>query len=121
MKKILLLLILLLPFDVFASVVLIDADTNRVLYGINENEKKLIASTTKIMTAMVVINNTDISKTIKINESILKIPYKAPRGQINLQKKRYIKIHITMKKTNKQNFQEKIMSRIDNIVFVFVG
>ena len=38
MKRFLLLLILLLPIDVFASVILIDADTNRVLYGSGEEE-----------------------------------------------------------------------------------
>lgn len=74
MRKLLLclLLIIFLPSSVFASVVVMDADTNRVLYGSNENEVRLIASTSKIMTAMVVLNNADISKTITINQNVLK-------------------------------------------------
>ena len=74
MRKLLLclLLIIFLPSSVFASVVVMDADTNRVLYGSDENEVRLIASTSKIMTAMVVLNNADISKTITINQNVLK-------------------------------------------------
>ena len=63
---------LLFSGNVYASVVVVDQDTNRVLYGVNEDEQRLIASTTKIMTAMVVINNTDISEVIKCDESILR-------------------------------------------------
>ncbi len=56
MKKILLLLLLLIPINVFAinipskSAILIDQDSGRVLYSKNIDEKRLIASTTKIMT-----------------------------------------------------------------------
>ena len=63
---------MLFPINVFASSIVIDADTNRVLYGNNYTEKKLIASTTKILTAMVVINNTNLEDLITIDERILK-------------------------------------------------
>ena len=55
MKKIVLLL-LLIPINVYAlsvpskSAILIDQDSGRILYSKNINEKRLIASTTKIMT-----------------------------------------------------------------------
>ena len=43
------------------SAVLIDGDTGRILWGKNENEPMAMASTTKIMTAIVTIENADIS------------------------------------------------------------
>lgn len=58
--------------NVNASVIVMDADSNRVLYGINESEERLIASTTKIMTAMVVINNSNIKDIVTINPNVLK-------------------------------------------------
>lgn len=74
MKKIIIVLIVVLciPFKVNASMLVMDADTKRVLYRVAENEKKLIASTTKIMTALVVLNNTDIKKIVTIDENVLK-------------------------------------------------
>jgi D-alanyl-D-alanine carboxypeptidase len=75
MKKfiILFLICLLVPINVSASVIVMDMDTNRVLYGSNIYDEKLIASTTKIMTAMVVLNNyPDISKNITITSSVLR-------------------------------------------------
>lgn len=73
MKKILLLVLLyLVPLSVQASIVVMDMDSNRVLYGINEKEEKLIASTTKIMTAIVVIQNTDINEVITIDQGVLR-------------------------------------------------
>jgi len=39
------------------SVVLMDADSGRVLYGLNEKEPRLIASTTKLMTALVALES----------------------------------------------------------------
>lgn len=58
--------------NVNASVIVMDADSNRVLYGINESEERLIASTTKIMTAMVVINNSNINDIVTISPNVLK-------------------------------------------------
>jgi len=76
MKKIILFILLLFPLNVFSlsasSVTVMDMDTNRVLYSYNQNEKRLIASISKIMTSLVTINNYDIDKVIKVDESVLK-------------------------------------------------
>jgi len=55
------------------SAVLMDADSGRVLYAQNENAKMLIASTTKIMTALVAIENGDLSRewTVKKQETLV--------------------------------------------------
>lgn len=50
--------------------IVIDADSGRVLYGKNINQKELIASTTKIMTALVVLNNTDINNEVTIGKEV---------------------------------------------------
>ena len=63
-----------MPFNVFAtsSYIVMDGNSKRVLEGSNINEKKLIASTTKIMTAIVGIEHSNINKIVKINDKILK-------------------------------------------------
>lgn len=48
--------------------VVIDRKSNTVLLGKNENQKKKMASTTKIMTALVVIENTNLSDTVEISK-----------------------------------------------------
>ncbi len=74
MKKIILLIIMLLPIKIFAisasSVVAMDLDTGRVLYGYNIDEERLIASTTKIMTAIIAIERGELDKTIKVSDII---------------------------------------------------
>ena len=74
MKKYILifLICLFIPFSVNATSVVMDMDSKRVLSGSAENETKLIASTTKILTAMVVINNTDIKNIVTVDENVLK-------------------------------------------------
>lgn len=72
-KYILILLIcLVIPNCVHATSVVMDMDSKRVLYGSGESEVKLIASTTKILTAMVVINNVNIKDIVTIDENVLK-------------------------------------------------
>ena len=67
---------LLLPLNVKAisasSYIVMDSDNNRVLEGHNIHQKSLIASISKIMTAMVVINNTNLDKEITIGNEVLK-------------------------------------------------
>ncbi|MBE6156414.1 MAG: D-alanyl-D-alanine carboxypeptidase [Firmicutes bacterium] len=74
MKKLLFMLLFLIPIKVFSisasSAIAMDLDTGRVLYGYNIEEKKLIASTTKIMTAIVAIENSDISQEIEVSDVI---------------------------------------------------
>ena len=76
MKKIIILVILLFPFKVnglsASSITVMDMDNNRVLYSYNDSNPRLIASITKIMTSLVTINNSDVSKLITIDESVLK-------------------------------------------------
>jgi D-alanyl-D-alanine carboxypeptidase (penicillin-binding protein 5/6) len=59
MKKLLLLLFLLFPFNIYAisasSYIVMDMDSGRVLEGKNTQKVSLIASTTKILTAITAI------------------------------------------------------------------
>ena len=78
MKKIIVLMILLIPINVLGltvpsrSAILIDQDTGRVLYSKNINEKRLIASTTKIMTAIIAIESGKLDDVVTINDSVSK-------------------------------------------------
>ncbi len=75
MKKKIGLLILsfvfLFPCHVKATVAVMDMDSNRILYGVSKDEKKLIASTTKILTAMITIQNVDIKEKVTVTQSVL--------------------------------------------------
>ena len=68
MKKILFVLIFLLCINVKASIVLMDADSGRILYSKAATEKKLIASTTKIMTSIIALENSTLEKKIIIGK-----------------------------------------------------
>lgn len=76
MKKIIVLLILLFPLNCYAisasSYIVMDSDNNRVLEGNNINKKSLIASISKIMTGIVVINNSNLDKSIVVSDNVLK-------------------------------------------------
>lgn len=77
MKKVVLfLLILLIPFNMkaisAASAIVMDLNNNRIYYENNINDKRLIASITKIMTAIVTIENADLDKQITVGEEVLK-------------------------------------------------
>ena len=71
MKRIIIILILIIfPLRVGAisasSYIVMDTDNNRVLEGNNINKESLIASITKILTSMVVINNINLDKKISL-------------------------------------------------------
>lgn len=70
MKKILLILIFLFCINVNASIVVMDADSGRILYSKNKNEKKLIASTTKIMTTLIALENAKLTDKLKVGNEI---------------------------------------------------
>ena len=76
MKKILLLIMLLIPFNVVAmsasSMVAVDLDNDYVYFDANKDDKRLIASITKIMTTIVTIENIDIDKKITVGKEVLK-------------------------------------------------
>ena len=77
MKRILLILLLLMPNITFAlsvpskSAILIDQDSGRILYSKNINEKRLIASTTKIMTAVIAIESGKLDNMVTIDDTVL--------------------------------------------------
>ena len=77
LKKYLLFLVVLFlfPISVFAdsskSSIVMDLDSGRILYENNPNRKMLIASITKIMTAIVAIENGDLTKEITVGDEVL--------------------------------------------------
>ena len=79
MKKIIniitILVVLLFPLKLFAieSYVVMDTDSGRVLGSSNMDDQMLIASTTKIMTAIVTLENYDITEVICAGEEIKEV------------------------------------------------
>ena len=69
--KILLIITIIFPLNVKASSIVMDIDSGRILYQNNVHEKKLIASITKIMTAIIAIENNDLNKNVTIGKEIL--------------------------------------------------
>lgn len=77
MKKLVVFLVLLLiPYKVYAHssecAVVMDADSGRVLYSKNGKKQKLIASTTKIMTALIALEYGDLDEKVVVGDEILK-------------------------------------------------
>lgn len=81
MKKFLLILSLLtIIFPLWAeasdtakSSIVTDIDSGRVLYEKNANEKRLIASTTKIMTALLALESGKLNEMVEAKDEILKM------------------------------------------------
>lgn len=75
MKKIIIFLLLLIfPSYVSASAyIVMDADSGRVLASLNMNERYLIASTTKIMTAIIAIENGRLSDVYTVKDEIKEV------------------------------------------------
>lgn len=78
MKKILaILLVLLFPISSYAftdtakSTIVMDMDSGRVLYENNADEPRLVASITKIMTAVVAIENGNLNDMVEVGEEVL--------------------------------------------------
>lgn len=74
MKYLWLLILFLIPLKVYgtSSYIVMDADSKRVIEGANTQEKKLIASTTKIMTAIIALENGVLDEKIKVDKDVLK-------------------------------------------------
>lgn len=49
--------------------VVLDRNSNTVLVGKNENQKRKMASTTKIMTATIIIENCNLNETIQVSKN----------------------------------------------------
>ena len=75
MKKIILFLLVVIPFKVSclsaSSYIVMDMDSGRVMEGSNTDKVSLIASTTKILTAITAIEYGNLEDVVKINEDIL--------------------------------------------------
>ncbi|OPZ85025.1 MAG: D-alanyl-D-alanine carboxypeptidase DacB precursor [Firmicutes bacterium ADurb.Bin419] len=54
------------------SCVVIEASSREILYGKDENQKRHPASTTKIMTAILAIENADLKKTVSVSQSAIR-------------------------------------------------
>lgn len=74
MKYLWLLILFLIPFKVYgtSSYIVMDVDSKRVIEGANIEEKKFIASTTKIMTALIALENGALDEKIKVDKDVLK-------------------------------------------------
>ena len=78
MKKFLLFLILIIPIGVGAidtsarSAILMDIDSNRILYEENINEVRSVASISKIMTALLAIESGKLDEVVVVGEEIEK-------------------------------------------------
>ena len=78
MKKVLILLIMLIPINVNAfssnakGAILMDMDSGRILYAKNSHYVQSVASISKIMTAIIAIENADINKKVIVGDEILK-------------------------------------------------
>lgn len=78
MKKIIIILFLFfIPKIVLAnsakSAIVMDLNSGRILYEKNIHDKKLIASTTKIMTCIIVLENAKLNKEIIVGEEVNKM------------------------------------------------
>lgn len=78
MKKlfVVLFLLLIIPIKINAynlgeAAILMEEDTKRVLVSKNMTKKKLIASTTKIMTAIIAIESGKTDKMVKVTDKVL--------------------------------------------------
>lgn len=78
MKKLLLLLVLIFPISTYSltvsskSAILMDEDTGRILYAKEIDDKRLIASTTKIMAAVIAIESGKLEEKVTVSDEILK-------------------------------------------------
>lgn len=76
MKKILLIVVLFIPINVFGittsakSAILMDMDTNRILYKHNINYQQSVASISKIMTAILAIESGKLDDVVTIGDEI---------------------------------------------------
>ena len=72
-KKIILFLLLFFPYfsSALTSTVVMDVDSGRVLSASKEHKKMLIASTTKIMTCLIALENYNLDEEIEVGDEVL--------------------------------------------------
>ena len=56
-----------------SSYIVIEQSNNKILEGHNYDEARSVASISKIMTAIIVLENIDINKTVKVPKEINKV------------------------------------------------
>lgn len=73
MKKIFLMMLVLFlfPINCVATSIVLDMDNNRILEENNIHEKRLIASTTKIMTAILAIESNKLEQVVTVGDEVL--------------------------------------------------
>ena len=90
---IILIIAFIFPYPVYATrtcnnCIVMDMDNGRILYESNKDNKMLIASTTKIMTAVIAIENKNLESIVTIGDEVLKMYgtniYIEPGEQITL-------------------------------------
>ena len=59
--------------DTSKSSIVMDLESGRILYSKNPNDVRLIASTTKIMTAIIALENSNIEKEVTVGDEVLKM------------------------------------------------
>ena len=59
--------------DYSSSSIVIDKNSGRILYQNNSHEKRLIASTTKILTAIIVIEKGNLDREVTVGQEVLKM------------------------------------------------
>ncbi len=57
------------------SAIIVDNDSGKLLFGVNENEKIYPASTTKVLTAILALENLDINSSTVVSQKAIDIPY----------------------------------------------
>jgi len=57
------------------SAIIVDNDSGKTLFGINANEKIYPASTTKVLTAILALENLDINSSAVVSKEAINIPY----------------------------------------------
>lgn len=73
MRKIIIIVLFFICINVKASIVVMDADSGRVLYSKDADKRMLIASTTKVMTAIIALENASLNEKYTVGDEIQKV------------------------------------------------
>jgi D-alanyl-D-alanine carboxypeptidase (penicillin-binding protein 5/6) len=65
------------------AVILIEEGTGKVLYEKNSNQKMYPASTTKVLTALIALENSDLNEVIKVGNEVYQVPLDASKAGHN--------------------------------------
>ncbi|WP_341876974.1 D-alanyl-D-alanine carboxypeptidase family protein [Defluviitalea saccharophila] len=65
------------------AVILIEENTGKVLYEKNSSQKMYPASTTKVLTALIALENADLNEVIKVGNEVYQVPLDASKAGHN--------------------------------------